>query len=172
MSMVFLSSAYLMSRKKKSITSGERGEYATHELVYSVTGEFNPRVCSEYLFRTKIEFAINNQRLKHAWTDKNYFDYFFTNVRFPVAIVRNISGVFYDNAYTVITEAKAKKLIAKYDKYAIKPTIDNGLGKNVRMMTRDNDIDAVFLNTDVIILYRKSWSSMHQSQTLIPLLSM
>jgi hypothetical protein len=145
MNIVSLSGVYLMRRKKKSTTSGVLGGgYATHELVYSVTGEFNPRVCSELLFRTKVEFAINDQRLKHAWTDKNYFEYFFPNEDFPVAIVRNIAGVFYDNAYNVITEEKAKNLIAKYEKYAIKPTIDNGFGKNVRMITRTDDINAVF----------------------------
>lgn len=131
-------------KREVDIIWGKGGDYLTHELVYSVTGKFDPRICSELLFRTKIELALNNQKLKHAWTDKNYFEMYFPDIDFPVVITRNIAGEFYDANYNIISNLEAKIKIKNYAKYAIKPSLDSGLGKNVSLKTKINDIDEVF----------------------------
>lgn len=38
--------------------------FATHELVLSVTGEFDPYICPEMVFRTNLELQLNNFQLK------------------------------------------------------------------------------------------------------------
>lgn len=120
-----------------------RGGYDTHQLVLSVTGRFDPRICSELLFRTKIEWAINNQDFNDAWRDKGYFDLFFPEAKFPHTIVRNIAGEFYDHDYNVISYEKAKELLKQIPRFIIKPSLDNGLGRGVRLVTETEDCYAL-----------------------------
>lgn len=66
----------LTAEQKSQVNQAWNGKiknYATHELVLSASGRFDPHVCSELFFRTKIELALNNQKFKHGFGDKNYF---------------------------------------------------------------------------------------------------
>ena len=72
---------------------------ATHELVYTATGNFNPYVCSELFFRTNIELALNNFKLKFGFSEKNYFDMLCLKEPMPHTIIRNVNGV--DNAKNI-----------------------------------------------------------------------
>jgi len=113
--------------------------YLTHELVYSVTGKFYPEVVPEDMFRTEIEIYLNDFDSKYVLTDKNYFDVFMNDVRFPVTIVRNIEGVFYDRKYNVISEKEAEAIVAKYEKVVFKPSVENGVGKGVSLIETDKE---------------------------------
>lgn len=107
--------------------------YKTHELVLSVTGEFDPYICSEMLFRTKIELELNDFQLKWGWSDKNYFDMFLPDVPMPKTVLRNVNGVFLDSEYRPIDEKARKELLYKYEKLIVKPSIENGFGKSVKL---------------------------------------
>ncbi len=115
---------------------------ATHELVYSVTGRFNPYICSELLFRTKIELAMNDFKLKFGFSDKNYFDMMFPNEPMPHTLVRNINGVFLNRDYRPISEDEIKGILAPYEKVIVKPSIDNGFGKSVKLYEQ-KDFDKI-----------------------------
>lgn len=119
-------------------------DYSTHELIYSITGEFNPYYCSTLTFGSYLEFVLNNDIYKRAWSDKNFFDLHFPKIRFPYTIVRNIKGVFYDHEYNQIDVQKAIDLLSSYNSVVIKPSTDTGMGNGVKLISINDDIKKVF----------------------------
>ncbi len=107
--------------------------FATHELLMSVTGQFDPYICSEMLFRTKIELELNNFQLKFGFSEKNYFDMLFPNMPFPKTVFRNINGVFLDEYYHPISQNTALSMMNEHQKLIAKPSIDTGFGKSVTL---------------------------------------
>ena len=129
----------LTKEQKKEVDGFWRGlvtDYSTHELYYSVTGKFDPAICSEMLLRTKLEIKLNDQELKRAWADKCCFEMFFPDFKFPRTVVRNIGGHFYDESYRLITIDKAAGIMDGFDRFVVKPSIDNGVGKGVELFER------------------------------------
>lgn len=129
----------LTSEQKKAVDSiykkyGFSYSYDTHELVYSVTGKFYPDIVPEDLFRTEVEIYLNDINSKYVLSDKNYFNVYMKDVRFPCTIVRNVEGVFYDHDYNVISKEKALEIINEYDKVVYKPSMENGIGKGVALV--------------------------------------
>ena len=110
--------------------------YATHELVYSVTGRFDPRVCPEMLFRKHIELKMNNFQLKYGFTEKNYFDRLFPDEPMPKTVLRNINGVLLTGDYRPVSLEQAQQIIAGYDKLIVKPSMENGVGRGVNLYTQ------------------------------------
>ncbi len=135
----------LSKEQKKEVDAiykkyGFKYSYKTHELVYSVTGEFNPEIVPEDLFRTEIEIYLNDYDSKYVLTDKSYFNIFMPKLKFPHTIVRNIEGYFYDHDYNLITSEKAKELTASYDKVVFKPSVESGFGRSVELVyTKEKD---------------------------------
>lgn len=115
-------------------------DYYTHELVYSITGEFDPYICSVTLFGTDIEFALNRKYHTGAWSDKNYFDKFFPSTPMPYTIVRNIHGVFYDHDYNIIDMDTAINNLSGYDYVCIKPSLTSGGGLGVKKLAVDENL--------------------------------
>ena len=134
----------------KKLTSAQKAEvrkiwgsdikgigFATHELVLSVSGRFDPYVCPELIFRTKIELAMNNFQLKFGFSDKNYFDKLFSSYPMPKTVVRNVNGVLLNEDYAPITADEAMRIIDEYSSVIVKPSIDNGFGRSVKLYSKD-----------------------------------
>lgn len=140
----------LSSLQEKEVDAIWKGlgtyDYNTHEMVYSVTGKFSPEIVPEMLFRTRIELDMNNQSFKNAWADKSYFSFHFPKELFPLTIVSNVNGIFYDDNYNVINREEALKKISEYEEYVVKPSLDSGLGKGVGKYTKAQNVEEV-LNT-------------------------
>lgn len=117
--------------------------YDTHELVYSVTGRFDPYICPEMLFRTHIELKMNNFQLKYGFSEKNYFDLMFPDEPMPKTVLRNINGVFLNEKYHPVNSTEIKEILEKYDKLIVKPSIENGVGKGVKLYHKDQ-FDLIF----------------------------
>lgn len=147
----------LTSEQKKSITNiwGKGCGYATHILAYSVTGEFNPYIVPEKLFRTKIELMLNNQSYKYAWADKAYFNLHFSKDLFPETIVCNINGIYYDSDYKVLSEDEAIKRILENEEYIIKPSLDSGVGKGIELYKNADNIKDILKNHNKNFLVQK-----------------
>lgn len=111
--------------------------YETHELHQAVTGSFDPSVCSEMLFRTNLELKMNNFQLKWGWSDKNYFNMFLPDVPMPKTILHNVNGVWLDNQYRQISTQNALNSLKEYQAVIVKPSIENGFGKSVKLYTND-----------------------------------
>ncbi|MBO5454661.1 MAG: hypothetical protein J6A69_11980 [Clostridia bacterium] len=119
-------------------------DYCTHELIYSITGKFDPYYCSEKLFVIKLGFMLNKGEYVGPWTDKNYFDKFFGDIRFPNTLVRNIHGTFLDKDYNIISIDEAKSILKPYESVCIKPAIESGSGNGVAKVKIDENIEKVF----------------------------
>ena len=136
----------LTREQKKEIDKiwgGYVKDYSTHELVYTVTGKFDPRVCSELLFRTNIELALNNFQLKYGFSEKNYFDKLIAGEPMPKTVVRNVNGVLLDENYSSLKESEAFDIINGYDSLIVKPSIENGCGRSVKLYKK-NEYKSIF----------------------------
>lgn len=133
----------LSKQQKQQIKAvwGKYGkDYSTHELIFSITGDFSPYYCPASLFGTHIEFALNKKKFSDAWSDKNYFDKFFPDIPLPKTIVRNIHGVLYDENYNIIDEDTAISIASKYDYVCIKPSLSSGNGLGVKKVAVDENL--------------------------------
>lgn len=112
-----------------------RYTYDTHELVYSATGVFEPTVMPETFFRLLVNPRMNLRIYVDSWKDKNYFETYLPNARFPKCILRNISGHYYDASYNMLTEKEADAKLRGFGEYIVKPSLDSGFGNHVQKMT-------------------------------------
>lgn len=125
----------LSSEQKKQVDNlWKNANYHTHELVYSVTGEFDPKIVPEKYIRQKMELKLIDQMGKNTWSDKNVFDMFLNSDYLPVTLVRNICGELYDNKYRSITASMAVEIMRNEGRVFYKPSIDNGSGKDVAIL--------------------------------------
>ena len=136
----------LSREQKKEVNDAWNGQvesFATHELVWSVSGKFDPYICSEMLFRTKIELALNNFQLKYGFSEKNYFDKLVSGEPMPKTVVRNINGVFLDSDYEKLSRSQVIQIISKYERLIVKPSIENGCGRSVKLYEH-GDFEKIF----------------------------
>ena len=141
----------LTGNQKKEVNNlwqGKVKDFSTHEFYYTVIGEFNPRICSEHLFRKELEPRFNNQNLKRAWGDKCYLDRFVPGAPFPHTLLHAVGGGrevnYYDESGQLLNRADAISLLRRRDEFFIKPSIDNGLGKGAMICNGDCDINGLF----------------------------
>ena len=107
-----------------------------HKFYTACNGFFSPCYIPETLFYTEIEPILNDKNYKTALSDKNLLDILFSGVRQPITIIKNIGGVFLsDNR--IISRKQAIKLCSIDEKMIIKPSVDSGGGKNVRVINFD-----------------------------------
>ncbi len=133
----------LTSAQKAEIDSiyrkyGYKYSYDTHILTYSITGEFDAKILPEDMYRASLELKLNNIEQKFVMSDKNYFEMYMPEVKFPDVIVRNINGVFYDDARNIISKEEADNLISGYEKVVVKPSVENGSGRGVELVDVSN----------------------------------
>ncbi len=129
----------LTSEQKAQIDSvykkyGYRYSYDTHILTYSITGNFDANILPEDMYRAFLELKLNNIEQKFVMSDKNYFELYMPEIKFPEVILRNINGVFYDDKRNIITKEKANELLSGYDKAVVKPSVENGSGRGVELV--------------------------------------
>lgn len=124
----------------KKVYNNKINDFTTHEMIYSITGKFNPYICPERLHYSKLDIILNEKKTCHIWSDKNYSDKFFPNVKMPITIVRNIRDNFYDADYKLISKEEAINKISKYDKVCMKPAIGRA-GQGVRLVDVAKDLN-------------------------------
>lgn len=74
-------------------------------------------------------------------------------MKFPDTIFRNISGKFLDKDYNPVSKADVITLLESKDKFVVKPSIDNGVGKGVMLIKHGDNIVKILsdFGTDYII---------------------
>jgi len=127
--------------EKKKVDSiykpfNRRYSYTTHELVKSVTGNFDARVVPENFYRTVIDPCLCEYDIKYFLSDKNYFEVFMPDVIFPSTIIKNVRGVYYDNGFNMISEKAAMKIISNHSQVVIKPSNDSGFGRGIELVNK------------------------------------
>lgn len=120
-------------------------DYLTHELYYSATGQFNPYVLPESLYRTKLVYFMNKRTVSKGWADKNYFEAFHPNAKFPEAIVHNVEGKWMDPSYNLISKEQVSEILQNSSNVIVKSSLDSFQGKGVAFFEKTN-IDELVKN--------------------------
>ena len=94
-------------------------DFSTYELALSVTGKFDPYICSELVFRTNLELQLNNFQLKWGWSDKNYFDMFFSDVPMPSVGTIRCTATTHKDTLTLWTTIPAQPATKTSSPHAI-----------------------------------------------------
>ncbi|MBE0675850.1 MAG: hypothetical protein IH591_14415 [Bacteroidales bacterium] len=108
--------------------------------VYTVvSGRQDHRYVPEDIYYTEIEPRLNNKVFSKAWTDKNSYDLFLGGrVKMPEVVLRCINGVLYTPDFRPAGrpgEYRAFPPAYEGRKLIIKPTMDSGGGKAVRVIS-------------------------------------
>lgn len=105
----------------------------------AVSGSQDHRYVPEDIYYTEIEPRLNNKLYSKAWTDKNSYDLFLGGrVKMPEVVIRCIDGVLYTPDFRPAGqpgEFKAFSPAYEEQKLVIKPTMDSGGGKAVRVIS-------------------------------------
>lgn len=104
---------------------------------YSGSTKINsPDFVPENIYYTIIEPILNEQTFSLSYSDKNFYDLFYPDGLFPETILRNIDGVYFNNAYSplmIMSNAQLLDVLSGNDMIVIKPSLDSGGGKDVEL---------------------------------------
>lgn len=107
-----------------------------HEYFYSRNGEYSLQYIPTCLYHSSIIFRLNSRPLTMAYTDKNSYDNYLTDVWRPQTIIRNINGYFYD-AEKPISRAEALERCQNLEDVVIKPSMIGKWGTGVRIFSSE-----------------------------------
>lgn len=130
-------------RKKWNVKIFSRGGYSTWQLYKSVTGKFVPELCSEQIFRIKLEPQLIDKRIRDAWDDKNLFEKVLPGFPFPEAVARNIHGAWYDKQYNLIDRNSVCALVRENLPVIIKPSIESGRSRGVQKIETSDQVERI-----------------------------
>ena len=127
---------------------GIKPEFDYYRWFYHVTGIHDCRFISEDIYDKYIlpKFVENN--VATVLSDKNLFDLFFPEYRFPETVFHNISGVLLNDKYCLLKREDAVNLAKQYSHVVVKPSIASGKGKGVCCLPGDA-INDVFIDNHV-----------------------
>lgn len=112
-----------------------------YKVYSSISGIQDINYVPEDIYYAIIEPKLNNRELARAYADKNSYEKYYNLKTFPLALARNIHGIYFDTNYNMIEESNILNEIKKENKIIIKPTIDSMSGKNVELFIRNNKND-------------------------------
>lgn len=119
---------------------------------------FSLKYVPEDIFYEQIEKKLNRIAFVPALEDKNFLIKILPEAKQPKTIVKNVNGFFYVDEDLVGIE-EVLRVCGNFGKMIIKPTIETGGGKNVRLFScKDGitDIEGLSLK-DFLASYRKDF---------------
>ena len=131
----------LSDEQKKRITDYWNGygirirDFRQFQWYYGKTGIEDPRFIPQDVWKNVILPFYNRLEYEPTFMNKNLFDTFLPDCRFPETIVKRVGGLFYDNQRSVIDEQEAIRRIAAYSEVIVKNATETGQGKNVKKYT-------------------------------------
>jgi hypothetical protein len=105
---------------------------AWHRLYSGLSGSFSPEFVPNNLFYGSIERALNREDYA-VLQDKNLLDRIFHDIERPKIVISNMNGFFF-HGDALVSKSQALEILGSYDKLFIKPSLDSGGGKNVRVL--------------------------------------
>jgi hypothetical protein len=104
-----------------------------HAFCASLNNIHSSKYIPENIFFNYIMPSLNNHNLAQAYNDKNMYDVFMQGIKMPKTILRHMHGNLYDADYNLLDIKNYSKSLPHQEVNCfIKPTIDSGLGKNIR----------------------------------------
>lgn len=109
-----------------------------HEFYCGILDDFSVEFIPEDLFYTEIEPVFNRKFVFPALSDKNLLSKFFKNIKQPETIFKNINGFFMMPDGSTLLEEGAQSACLNLKEFVIKPSIDSGGGKNVKLVSLES----------------------------------
>lgn len=111
-------------------------------------GMEDSRYIPNTLYYTKIDQHFNQRKLGWGFNDKNYYSRIFAGIKQPKTVVRNISGIFLDEDYHLISKEDAIRKILEEGEVICKPSLESGSGRSIVFWKADKDKENIarFLN--------------------------
>ncbi len=104
-----------------------------HQYYYRGNGKFSASYINEDIFYRKLEKKLNDFKFVEALTDKNLLSFIFPFANQPNTVLKNINGFYINDHNEFLSKAEVEDSL-KINKFLIiKPTIDTGGGKNVKI---------------------------------------
>lgn len=98
----------------------------------------DPRYIPDDLYYGEILPYFSNPQFRRFGEDKCYHDVWFSDIKRPETICKNIAGVYYDAEMCPIDREKAIALVLETrGEYLIKPSIDSGEGRLIRFFSSE-----------------------------------
>lgn len=114
----------------------------------SISENIDHKYIPENIYYAEIEPRLNNKFFSKAYTDKNNYHKLLDANCLPKIFLRSISGTFYAQDYSKITEINDfLNNLEKGKEYIIKPSIEGGGGYEVRKIT--NNEDGIIIKPDI-----------------------
>ena len=125
-------------------------------MLYSSTNNIKaPEYISEPIFYKEILPYFNKMEFANAYADKSLYNKVLPSIKQPHVIIKKVSGIYFDLEDNVLTSDQVSNLIKKQNKIIVKPTIDSGSGKGIRVLEKEDidfltEIDQVFMDNYII----------------------
>jgi hypothetical protein len=110
---------------------GMRPRKMWYDLYCYKNGGYDARYIPEDLYWRRIYPACNRPAFRHAYTDKCFTGQLFPLIKQPRTVVRNSGGVLRDASGAILTPARAEALLAREERFVIKPAIYSGEGADI-----------------------------------------
>jgi len=135
---IVLSKEKLKAHKKLWSKIGSKPNVKWYKVYASINQIDDPNYITEVDYYNKIEPTLNNRAFSEAYCEKNFYHKYLNERLLPNIYIRNIEGVFYDQAYKRISSIDE---IGKYfpwaiEKLIVKIAVDSGGGKSVELFTK------------------------------------
>lgn len=111
-----------------------------YEIFSDKDQKVDPRYIPDDLWYGKIVPYFSNTQFRRFGEDKGMHYKFFSDLKRPQTIVKNMAGVFYNDKMEVIDKEKAVELILSYsNEFLVKPSIDSGEGRLIRFFDKKSN---------------------------------
>lgn len=106
-----------------------------HNSYISANEIYSEKYITEPLYYNLIERELNDLSMARAYKDKNSYYKFLPDAKLPKTVIKNINGKYFINDTELSTEHNAIKYLKSQNvKMIIKPSVDTGGGKSVRLL--------------------------------------
>ncbi len=123
-------------------------------------------IVPDNIFHIFIEQALNSYHLNYLSDEKNYYDKLYADFNPPLALVRNINGVYADKNYSNIVNfnQSIELLMTNHSKIIIKPAVVSGSGRNVDVFELRNN---QYLNKNSIVLTKEYLEQVYKKDFIV-----
>ena len=115
----------------------------------------DPRYIPDDLWFSRIVPYYNNLIFAKALQDKCLHNLVLPNIKRPETVVKNVAGVFYDDALRLLTREEAVSRCRGRGRVIVKPSVSSGQGHNIRFYDTDTLTEAE--TEDIFRLYGQNF---------------
>lgn len=112
-----------------------------HRLYYAQSGIFKVDYMPEYIYSGRIAGFLIDRIKCMSFEDKCLMDLYYKDVIIPETYCYNAANIFYNKERKIIAREDAISIAKEQMNFVIKPTIDSGAGRSVRIVNLENGID-------------------------------